>query len=178
MRGIEHVGDVRHPAAAVLEQLDDDEEELVRVDRADGEVVVAVLGVVEVEATEPADHRQPADDLLDVRVREVVAEVDETRRPLPRVLGEQQRRPPVGVDRRVERRLVGLVLGEHPPAVGQGVVDLPQAVGDPLELPAEVGLPGMVHPVGEPHRQSCRSELLAELDAVDVVLDGPLAGVG
>ena len=68
------------------------------LDRADGEVVVAVLRVVEVEAAEPADHRQAAHDLLDVRVRQVVAEVDEALRALTRRLREQQRRAPVGVD--------------------------------------------------------------------------------
>ena len=35
----------------------------------------------------------------------------------------------------------------------------------------------MVDPVGEPHRQRRRAELLTELDAVDVVLDGSLANV-
>ena len=99
VRGVDHVGDVGHPPIAVLEQLDDDEEELVGVDRTDGEVVVAVLRVVEVEAAEPADHRQPADDLLDVRVRQMVAEVDEAGGAVPGALGEEQRRTPVGIDR-------------------------------------------------------------------------------
>ena len=81
---VDHVGERRHRPAAVLEQLEHHEEELVGADRADGEVVVAVLRVVEVEAAEPAGHRESRDDLLDVRVREVVAEVDEAAAPAGR----------------------------------------------------------------------------------------------
>ena len=54
----------------------------------------------------------------------------------------------------------------------------PKAVGHPFELAPEVGLPGVVDPVGEPHGERRRAELLAELDAIDVVLDGSLAHVG
>ena len=77
VRRVDHVAQGGHRAAAVRRRAQDDEEELVRVDRPDGEVVVAVLRVVEVEAAESAGHRQAAHDLLDVRVRQVVAEVDE-----------------------------------------------------------------------------------------------------
>ena len=77
VRRVDHVAHRRHRAAAVLDELAHDQEELVRVDRSDGEVVVAVLGVVEVEAAEATDHGQAADDLLDVGVGQVVPEVDE-----------------------------------------------------------------------------------------------------
>ena len=68
----------RRPSPA-LDQLTEDEEQLERPDGTGGEVVVAVLGVVEVEPTETTDHRQPAHDLLDVGVGEVVPEVDQAR---------------------------------------------------------------------------------------------------
>jgi hypothetical protein len=110
--------------------------------------------------------------------RPTIAEVDEAPGALTGVLGEQQRRSPIGVHGRVERRLVGLVLGEHPPSRRQRVVDLAQTCADALELAAEVSLPGMVGAVGEPHRERRRAQLLTELDAVEVVLDGALAHVG
>jgi hypothetical protein len=61
------------------------------------------------------------------------------------------------------------VLGETP-VVRQVVVDL-RSLGDPFELPAEVGLPGVVGPVGEPHRQRRRPERSPEIDDLEVVLD-------
>ena len=126
-----------HRPAAVLEQLEHDQEELVRPDRPDGEVVVAVLGVVEVEPAEAADHREPRHDLLDVRVRQVVAEVDEALAPArPAACASSSDEPQSAFDGRVERGLVRLVLGEEQPAVGQRVVDPAQAVGDALELAA------------------------------------------
>ena len=67
------------PGAALLgvDQLVEDEEQPVGVDRAGVEVVVAVLRIVEVEAAELAELDQPRDDHLDVDVRRMVAEVDE-----------------------------------------------------------------------------------------------------
>ena len=57
------------------DQLVGDPEQLVRVDRADHQVVVAVLLVVEVEAAEPALREQDGHDLLDVDAHGVVAGV-------------------------------------------------------------------------------------------------------
>ena len=99
------------------------------------------------------DHREARHDLLDVGVRQVMAEVDEALGPVAGALREQQRRAPVVVHRRVERRLVGLVLGVQLPVVGQVGVDLAQPFEHPLELAAEAGLPGVVHAVGQPHGQ-------------------------
>ena len=90
---------------------------------------------------------------------QVVAEVDEAAGPRPGRLREQQRRAPVGDDGRVERGLVGLVLGEELPAVGERVVDLAQAVGDAVELAPEVRLAGMVRAVGEPDGERGGAEL-------------------
>ena len=69
-------GQPREPAPGELEE---DEEQLERVDRADDQVVVGVLAVVEVEAAEPPLAVQQGDDLLDVHALRVVAEVDSTR---------------------------------------------------------------------------------------------------
>ena len=64
-------------AALGVHQFVEDQEQLVRVDRAGVEVVVAVLAVVEVEAAQLSEAGQAGDDLLDVHVRRMVAEVDQ-----------------------------------------------------------------------------------------------------
>ena len=71
-------------------QLQEDQEQLVRRDGPDSQVVVAVLRVVEVEAAEAADHGQPAHDLLDVGVGQMVTEVDQTPALLASALRQQQ----------------------------------------------------------------------------------------
>ena len=125
---------------------------------------------------EPADHGEARHHLLDVGVGQVVAEVDQALGPVAGALGQQQRRAPVVVHRRVERRLVGLVLGVHRPVAGQVGVDLPQPGEHPLELAPEAGLARVVHAVAQPHGQRPRPQLEAEVDHVVVVLDRRPAG--
>ena len=66
---------------------------------------------------------EPRDDHLDVDVRRVVAEIDEREARSPKLPGAVVARAPVVQHRRVEGRLVELVLDEQPPAVGQRRVD-------------------------------------------------------
>ena len=81
------------------------------------------LRVVEVEAAELAELDQPRDDHLDVDVRRVVAEVDEAEGLRAELAARQVVGAPVLHHRRVERRLVELVLDEDAPVVGQRRVD-------------------------------------------------------
>ena len=81
---VEHVGAaVRarpHRGIRVLlgrDQLGEDEEQLIGVDRADGEIVVGVLAAVEVEAAQPALIEQDGDDMLDVGALGMVAGIDQ-----------------------------------------------------------------------------------------------------
>ena len=77
----------QRPAAA--HELAEDEEQLERVDRADDQVVVGVLAVVEVEAAEAILRGEDRDDLLDVHALRVVAHVDEHARPLAERAGRR-----------------------------------------------------------------------------------------
>ena len=90
-----------------------DPEELEGVDRADDEVVVRVLAVVEVEAAEQALGQQERDDLLDVRALRVVARVDEHLRLRAEAAADERGRAPVGQVGAVEGRLEELVLDEQ-----------------------------------------------------------------
>ena len=55
----------------------EDAEDLVGVDGAEGEVVVGVAAVVEVESAEQVGVKEPGDDLFDVLREVVMAGVDE-----------------------------------------------------------------------------------------------------
>ena len=120
MAGVDHESKIER---ARIDELRENRKQAKRIDRPRGEIVVAVTRIVEVEAPEAAGHRQTAHDLLDVRVRQVVAEIHEDTRALAGALRQQQRRPPVVDDGRVEGRLVRLVLAEQDP-VGRQAAEL------------------------------------------------------
>ena len=162
------------------DQLAEDQKQLERVGRADDQVVVGVLAVVEVEAAETLDGGELGDDLLDVRPVEMVAEVDQNARPLAELLADQQRRAPVGDVGRVKRRLERLVLDEQLLLVGERRVELHQAVEHPLAAPADVVLACIVGAVGKPQRLRARAERAGDLDALQEVRErlAPDARVG
>ena len=135
VRLVDHVGriEVRRVRKLRVHQLVEDEEELVGIDGAGIEVVVAVFRIVEVEAAEFLELDQPRDDHLDVGVRRVVAEVDQAIRPAAERVGDQVVGAPVLHDGRIEGRLVELVLGEEPPVDRQRLVDFLQRFQIALE---------------------------------------------
>ena len=102
-----------------IDQFVEDQEQPVGIDRAGVEVVVAIFGIVEMEAAELAELDQPRDDHLDIDVRRVVAEVDQAIGLRPQFLGDDVVGAPVLHDRRIEGRLVHLVLAEQPPVFRQ-----------------------------------------------------------
>ncbi len=150
--------------------LDHDPEQLVRVGRADDQVVVGVEPAVEVERAQPAQAQQLRDDELDVRPRRVVpgVEAHERLRPQSRHVGV--RGAPVRDVGVVERRLEELVLQHHPLVVTQPVVDRPQPLGQPVLPVADVALPRVVGAVGEPDLQVARARLVHDVDAREVVV--------
>ena len=79
MRLVEHIGGIkaRRAPRARIDQFVEDEEQAERIDRSGVEVVVAIFGIVEVEAGQPAGADEPGDDLLDVDVGRMVSEVDQ-----------------------------------------------------------------------------------------------------
>ncbi len=174
VRLVEHVGRVEALDTCQLRvhQLVEDEEELEGLDRAGVEVVVAVLRVVEVEAGELAELDEARDDHLDVDVRRVVAEVHEAERLRPQLARAVIAHAPVVDDRRVEGRLVELVLDEEPPVRRQSRVDVAHALKVQLERATKVLLTGEVPAVADPDRVRLRADLPPQLDALDVVLDG------
>ena len=115
-------------SASASGDLAHDPEQLERVDRADDQVVVRVLAVVEVEAAEQPLGQQQRDDLLDVRALRVVAGVDEHLRLRAEAAADQRGRAPVGQVGAVEGGLEELVLDEQPHSVGQQARRAPRAL--------------------------------------------------
>ncbi len=169
---VEHVGGVeaRHRRKLGVHQLVEDEEELERLDGARVQVVVAVLAVVEMEAGQLSELDQAGDDHLDVDVGCVVPQVDQGEGPLPELADAVVARAPVVDHRRVEGRLVELVLDEEAPARRQGGIDLAHAVEVALQGLAQVELSGEVSAVADPDRVGARAQLHPQLQAVEVVL--------
>jgi len=136
----------------VLEQpnLMEDAKHLVRVDRAEGQVVVRIAAVVEVEAAEHLLREQPRDDLLDVLRQVMMAGVDEHARLRPRRARQQQRHAPVADVGVIEGGLERLVFDEQPLGRRERRVTGLQPLDEPRAPLPDVGGTGIVGPVREP----------------------------
>src|SRR3954452_3795577 len=170
VRLVDHERDA--PSCAGARYLAHDPEQLEGVDRADDQVVVRVLAVVEVEAAEQALGEQQSDDLLDVRPLRMVPGVDEHLRLLAQAAAGERGRSPVRQIRAVEAGLEELVLDEQPHARAQGGVDLLEPGEEPLMARAQVVLAGVVRSAREPEADERRPDLLRDGDALAAVLDG------
>ena len=68
---------LRRLAHLGIDQFVEHQEQAERIDRARIEIVVAIFGIVEVEARQFPRADQPRHDLLDIGVGRMVAEIDE-----------------------------------------------------------------------------------------------------
>ena len=166
---VDHVREVKARRLLQFDQLVEHQEQPERLDRAGIQIVVAVFRVVEMEAAQLPGLDQPGDDHLDVHVRGVVAQVDQTLRLRPQRLRGHQAGAPVLHHGGIERGFVHLVFREQPPVRGQGGIDLGHRREIAVELLRQRGLAGEVRPVADPDRQRLRPQRAAKLDAVDVV---------
>ncbi len=132
------------------------------------------------EAAQFSEPVQARDDLLDVHIRRVMAQVHQALRLGPQLLRRQDARPPVGDHRRIEGRLVQLVLQQHAPVARQGGVDARGAVQIAIQRSAEILLAREVGAIADPHGDGLGSQHLTDPDALDVVLHGlrPDRGIG
>ncbi len=137
VRLVDHVRRIEVVDAALfgIDQLVEDQEQAVGLDRAGVEVVVAILGIVEVEAAELAELDQTGDDHLDIGVGRMMAEVDQAVRLGSKRLGDQVVGAPVLDDGRIEGRLVHLVLGKQLPVIRQRLVDVAPSRRDNVRRP-------------------------------------------
>src|SRR6266700_6033918 len=108
------------------------------------------------EARELPEANEPGDDLLDVHVRRMMTEVDEAMGLGPEFLCGREARAPIRDHRRIEARLVELVLEEHAPVGGQCGDDLAHRVEIAVEGPGQARLTGNVRTIRYPDRQRLR----------------------
>ncbi len=155
--------------SSAADELAEHQEQLERVDRADDQIVVRVLAVVEMEAAETLLGREDRDDLLDVDALGVVAQVDEHAGALAEALADEQRRAPVGEVGGVERGLEELVLDEQLLLRRERGVGPLERVEHALTSLDQVVLARVVRPVREPQRLRRRAEHAGDLDALEQV---------
>src|SRR5438093_1614298 len=179
MRLIEHVSriEIRRASHFRVHQLHEYQKQLEWLDGAGVQVVVAILAVVEMESAKFAELNQTSDDHLDVDVRRVMPEINETECSWPEFARAVIARPPVIDHRRVESRLIELVLEKDTPVVGYCFIDRAHTLDVAIEGPPEIQLSGKIPAVGNPHGVRFRAQRLPNLDALDVVFDG-LAAYG
>ncbi len=91
----------------------EDAKNLVRVDRSQGQIVIRVAAVVEVESAQHVQIEQPRHNLLDVLTLVMMARIHQHLGLRPGGLRKQQRHPPVGDIGVIKRRLEGLVLHQQ-----------------------------------------------------------------
>ena len=122
VRLVEHIGRVECRAFTLgrIGQLVKHQEQLERIDAARIEVVVAVLAVVEVEATEFAELRKARHDHFDIGVRCMVAQIDQAFRLFAQRLCAGEAGAPVGDCGGVERRLEQFMFDQQVPAKTPG----------------------------------------------------------
>jgi len=113
-RLVQHVGHVHlHPwILLAIDQLVIDQKELIRVDRAHGEVIVGVLFGVEVKAAQPAFIKEQGDDLLDVGAQRMVPEIDQHHGSLAEPGSHEIGHSPIAQIRMVKGGLKELVFDE------------------------------------------------------------------
>ena len=182
MRLVDHVRRLKSRARVELgfDQLIEDQEELVRIDSPGVEIVVAVFAVIEMKAPELAEAVQARHDLLDIDIGGVVAEIDQALSFGAELLRRQDRGAPVLQHGTVERGLVEFVLQQHAPVSRQCRIDTRGRLEIAIERARQILLTGKVAAIADPDRDRFGAELLADADALDVVLDGllPRGGIG
>ena len=160
---------------ARFDQFMADTEQLIRIDAANHQVVVAVLLVVQVEATQASLLQEDGHDLLDVGTHRVVTGVHAHLRPLADVLAYAQRLAPVLDVGVIEGGLVELVLQEHAAVVGKRRINFAQRVDQPPAARTKVILTGVIGAVGEPDFDDAGTGLSRDLATFQDVRDCLLA---
>ena len=170
---VDHVGDLRHPTAISGEEVDlvKNPENLIRIDRAESQIVVGVTAVVKVEAAQHVFVQEPGDDLLDVLGVVMVAGVDEDFRAWARLLRQQQRHPPVGDIGGVESGFERFVFDEHRLLRTQLGVECAQGFFETLFARTDAALAGIVRAVGKPQRETIAADRLTDRHGVDAMLE-------
>ena len=149
----------------------EDAEYLVGVDGAEGEIVIGIAPVVEVESAEQVGVQQPRDNLLDVLREIVMAGIDQDTRLRAGLAAQVRRHAPVGNIGVIEGGLKGLVLDEQVLIGSEMVVRCAERVSSQTMRSADALRAGVVGSVSKPKRNIARAETLGDLDGIEHVLE-------
>src|SRR6185369_2296526 len=140
VRLIKHVRriEIRQFVNFRIDQLVKDQEKLERLNGAGIEIVVAVFAVIKVKAAEFAELNEARNDLLNIDVRGMMAEIDETRCFFAEFAGTIIAGAPIVNYGRIKRRLKEFVLNEKAPVIGDRGVDLAHRVKITLKRVAKI----------------------------------------
>ena len=170
---IDHVGDVGLLAGFPFVEGDfvEDAENLIGVDGAEGEVVIGVAAVVEVEAAEHVEIEEPGYDLFDVLRGVVVAGIDEDLCLWTGGAGEFEGHAPIRNIGVIESGFEGLVFDQEALIGGQGLVCAAQVFYEPGFAATNILGAGIVGAIGEPEGDVAAFDFSGDVDAVENVIE-------
>ena len=160
---------------SITDQLVENAKDLIRINGAERQVVVRVTAVVEVETTQHVLAQQPRHNLFDILSLVMVPRIHQHLRLWPGVARENQRHAPIAQVRVVEIRLERLVFHQHPLLGGKVRMRLLQPLGKPLLTVANGSCPRIARTIREPERDVLAARLLADLDALQNMVQRGLA---
>ena len=156
----------------------EDAEDLVRINRAQGQIIVGIAAIVEMEAAQHAGVQQPRHDLLDI-LRGIVMAGIHQHPGLRASLGGQVRcHAPVGDVGVIKSGLEGLVLDQQPLVGPERAVRARQRLFQPLDPLADALRAGVVRAVGQPQRNVARTQVARDRYRIQHVLNRPLPDLG
>src|SRR4029077_18833682 len=173
---VDHVRDVGLLAALPLEEknLVENAEDLIGVNRSEGQIIVGVAAIVKVETAEHAFREKPGDNLLDVLGRIVMTSVDQNFRLRTGKAREMECHAPIGDVRVIEGGLEGLVFDKQALTRRELVMRGTQRLFEPLLTLADVRGARVVGSVGEPQRDILRPQAASDFNAIFYVREGAL----
>ena len=130
----------------------EDPEDLIWVNRSQGQIVVGVATVIEMKAPEHVFGEQPGDDLLNILGRVVVSGINKNLGLWACGTREDESHPPVGDVRVIKGGFEGFVLNEQALVSGQLSVRFLQRFRKPLLALTDVCRPGIIRTVRKPKR--------------------------
>ena len=142
-----------------------DPKHLIRIDRAEGKVIVGIAAIVEMKSAKHLLREQPGHDLLDILPLIVMPRIDQHLGLRSGGLRQVQGHAPVGNVSVIEGRFERLVFDEQSLVRRKLTVRFRQCLLKPAFALANVRRPGIVRAIGEPHRDIAAMQLARDLNA-------------
>src|SRR5271169_6821743 len=151
---VNHVGHIRSLARFPLKikNLVEDPEYLIRVDGAEGQVVICIAAVVKMKPAKHVIAQKPSHDLLNILPLVMMTGIHQNPGLRPRLFREQQGHAPVGDIRVIKRRFKRFVFDEHSLMGSELLVKFRKALFEPFSALTNVCRSRVVGAVCKPQR--------------------------